>query len=239
MIASHLILKEDQRGVRRLGTGAGLGLAAAITLFVLPITFLWLSTYAPGGFFTYGDTLIDVTSILLLAGALLFLVSLFEYRRGFSALRKVSQGFRVASFLCLIGSIGFLLIVIVAAVVLGSAGSMVTCLRGQPGHLYSCLKSTQPVGAWVALLGFWLGWIGAVGIVTGLILSAGRYAQPALSSGGALYAILLVVLVGPFLFLFAPFEGAQYLLLAAPVLALLAPAFVLAGTVRISRQFGG
>jgi hypothetical protein len=122
--------------------------------------------------------------------------------------------------------------------VLGSASSMVSCLRGQPGHLYSCLKSTEPIGATVALIGFWLGWIGAVGIVTGLILSAARYAQPALSGGGALYTILLLVLVGPFIFLFAPFEGAQYLLLVVPVLALLAPAFVLAGTVRITRQFG-
>ncbi|MFZ3355470.1 MAG: hypothetical protein WA549_01770 [Thermoplasmata archaeon] len=238
MNASHLILKEDQRGVRRLGAGAGLGLAAAIALFVLPVTFLWLSTYEPGGFFTYGNALIDVISIALLAGALLFLVSLFEYRRAFLALRKVSPGFRVASILCLIGSIGFLLIVVVAAIVLGSASSMVSCLRGQPGHIYSCLKSTEPIGASVALIGFWLGWIGAVGIVAGLILSAGRYAQPALSGGGALYTILLLVLVGPFIFLFAPFEGAQYLLLVVPVLALLAPAFVLAGTVRITRTFG-
>ncbi len=236
MIASHLILKEDRQGVQRLGTAAGLGLAAALALFVLPVAFLWLSTYAPGGFFTYGTELIDVTSILLLAGAILFLISLFVYRRAFSALRKVSRGFRVASTLCLIGSIGFLLIVVVAAVVLGMASSLVSCLKGQPGHIYSCLKSAQPIGAAVALLGFWLAWVGSVGIVTGLILGASRYAQNLLSAAGALYTILLLVLVGPFVFLFHPFGNAQYLLIVAPALALLAPACALGASLRITRS---
>jgi hypothetical protein len=235
LIANHIVLQEDRVGVRRLGTGAGLGLAAAIALIVLPVAFLWLSTYNPGGFFTYGSTLVDVVSILLLLGALLFLVSLFMYRRAFFALRKLSGGFRVAAVLCLIGSIGFLLILIVAAVLLGSANTLVSCLKGQPGHAFSCLKSNNPLGAYVALLGFWLAWVGALGVVTGLMLSASRYASSSLSGGGVLYILLLLVLVGPFVYLFAHFYGAQYLLLAAPVLALLAPAFVLAGTARISR----
>jgi len=223
---------EDQTGARRLALGAGLGLVAAILTIALPLVFLYLATYDPGGFFTFTSTLFSVLSILVLAGAILFLLSLFVYRRGYATLRKVDGRFWTASVLCLIGSIGFLLIVVLAAVVLGSPGSLSSCLHGAPSHALSCLRSSQPIGAYSGLVGFALTWLGGIGIVLGLFLAGSRFARGALSGGAVLYLLLLLVLVGPFLALLVPIPGTQYVLLVAPLLAILAPALVLGGALR-------
>lgn len=220
---------EDQRGARRLALGAGLGLAAAVLSIALPLIFLYLATYNPGGFFTFSSMLIEDLSILLLAGAILFLFSLFVYRRAFATLRQVESRFWIASVLCLIGSIGFLLIVILAAVILGSTSSLQSCLHGSPSHALSCLRSNQPIGAYSGLLGFALTWLGGLGIVLGLFFASHRFVRGALAGGAVLYLLLLLVLVGPFIALIYSVPGTQYLLLVAPVLAILAPALVLAG----------
>ncbi|MGA8663696.1 MAG: hypothetical protein WB809_01300 [Thermoplasmata archaeon] len=221
---------EDTKGASRLALGAGLGLAAAVMTLVLPSLFLWLALYSPGGFFSLGSTLVQTLSLLVLIGAFLFLLCLFTYRLAFGALRKVDARFTAASVLCLIGSLGFLLLLIAAAVLLGSTSSLVQCMHGQPSHALSCLRSSQPIGAYTALVGFWLGWLGGVGIVLGLGSAGHRFARAALYGGAAFYGLLLLVLVGPFLSLVYPVPGGEYLLLVTPALALLAPAFVLAGS---------
>src|SRR5208282_5319783 len=113
--------EQDRTGLFRIATGAGVGLAAAF---------------------------LDATALLILAGALLFLVSLFFYRRGFALLRKVDPRFTVASILCLIGTLGFILVLIAAVVIVGSASSLLSCISGQPTHALTCLRSGQPLGAY-------------------------------------------------------------------------------------------
>lgn len=223
---------EDQTGARRLALGGGLGLAAGVLAIALPLVFLYIATYDPGGFFALGPTFFRYLSILLLAGAILFLLSLLLYRRSFAVLRAVDPRFRVASALCLVGSLGFLLLVVLAAYVLGSTDSLASCLQGAPSHALSCLRSNQPVGAYSGLVGFWLGWLGGLGIVLGLFFASRRFVLGTLSGGAVLYLLLLLVLVGPFLGALVTLPGAQFLLLVAPFFAVAAPALVLAGARR-------
>ncbi|MCI4364218.1 MAG: hypothetical protein L3K13_08005 [Thermoplasmata archaeon] len=227
---ARAITEQDIRGVNRLAIGAGLGVAGGVLAVVLPIAFLLVSTYYPGGFFTFSSTFVEVTSVLLLAGALLFLFSLFAYRRAFVALRKVDHRFVGASVLCLVGSLGFLLLVLSSVALLGSSSSLLACLHGQPSHALSCVRSSSPLGAYTGLAGFWLGWLGGLGIVSGLFLGARRFRRRSLAGGGILYTLLLLVLIAPFVDLVYSFEGAQYALLAAPFLVLLAPALVYGGS---------
>jgi Protein of unknown function (DUF973) len=224
--------KVEVTGLGRLGTGAGVGLAGGIVGVVLPIVFLWLTTHSPGGFFSYDTTLLQTTGLLVLVGAVLLLISLFLYRRGFSGLRKADGRFAVASVLCIVGSIGFLLLLVSAAVLVGSSSALVQCLHHSPSGALSCIRSGQPLGADTGLVGFWLGWVGGVGIVVGLSLAGRRYRNRAVSAGAALYAFLLLVLIGPFLALLTPLPGIDYLLLVVPAFIVLAPGLVLGGTRR-------
>jgi hypothetical protein len=220
------------KGVGRMGTGAGVGLAGGIVGVVLPIVFLWLTSHNPGGFFSYNTTLVDTTGFFVLAGAIMLLVSLFLYRRAFAVLRKADGRFAIASVLCIIGSIGFLLLLISAAVLVGSSSSLIQCLHESPTSALSCIRSGQPLGADTGLVGFWLGWIGGLGIVVGLSLAGRRYHNGAISGGASLYALLLLVLIGPFVGLLTPLPGIDYLLLVAPVFIVLAPGLVLGGARR-------
>ncbi|MGC2288714.1 MAG: hypothetical protein WA688_02505, partial [Thermoplasmata archaeon] len=90
----------------------------------------------------------------------------------------------------------------------------------------------QPLGADTGLVGFWLGWLGGLGIVVGLSLAGRRYRNSPVSGGAALYAILLLVLIGPFVGLLTPLPGIDYLLLVAPLFIVLAPGLVLGGARR-------
>ncbi len=192
--------------------------------------FLWLALYSPNGFFALVPTLLQTLSLLVLVGAILFLLSLFAYRLGFATLRKVDPRFSVASVLCLIGTLGFLLVVVAAAVLLGSTSSLLQCLHGQPSHALSCLKSGEPLGAYTAVAGFWLGWLGGVGIVVGLSSAGHRFARGSLYGAALVYTLLLLVLVGPFLALVYTVPDQQYLLLLIPLLALLGPILTLGGS---------
>jgi NADH:ubiquinone oxidoreductase subunit 6 (subunit J) len=221
---------EDTKGAGRLALGGALGVVAALVTLVLPSVFLWLALYSPGGFFSLGSTLLQTLSLLVLVGAILFLLSLFVYRLGFATLRKVDPRFSVASILCIIGTLGFLLVVVAAAVLLGSTNSLVQCLHGQPSHALSCLKSGQPLGAYTAVIGFWLGWLGGVGLMVGLSSAGRRFARGSLYGAAILYGLLLLVLIGPFLALVYSVPDQQYLLLVVPVLALFAPLLTLLGT---------
>jgi MFS family permease len=222
----------EEKGILRLGLGAGLGFAGALAAIVIPLTFLFLVANFPGGFFTWNSMFVEVTSILVIAGAILLLVSLFVYRRSFAALRKVDRKFVIASVLCIIGSLGFILLLVSVAIVANDTGSLLTCAHGQPSHALSCLESGQPFGAYTGLIGFALGWIGGVGIVLGLLMAGSRFHQGALTAGGAMYALLLVVLILPLLALLVHVPGAGYLVIIAPLLAVLGPGLALAGSLR-------
>jgi hypothetical protein len=222
----------DVRGMRRLAVGAGLGIAGGLLAVALPLGLLLLNAYGPAQFFAFTSSFVQLLSILLLAGAILLLLSLFAYRRAFAALRHTDRRFVTASVLCLIGTLGFLLIVIAAAVLLGSTSSLLSCLHGEPSHALSCVRSGTPLGAYTGLAGFWLAWLGGLGVVLGLSLSGRRFHRGALGGGAVLYAVLLLVLVGPFADLLFPIPGAKYLIVVAPLLVLLAPAAVWSGSRR-------
>lgn len=161
--------EQDTTGLFRIATGAGVGLAAALLAIVIPVGFLLVASYEPGGFLSLHQTaFLDAIGLLILAGALLFLFSLLIYRNAFAHLRKVDRRFIVASVLCLIGTLGFILLLVAAVVVVGSSSSLLSCINNQPTHALTCLRSGQPLGAYTGLIGFWLGWVGGVGIVLGL-----------------------------------------------------------------------
>jgi hypothetical protein len=223
---------EDAKGSHRIAVGAGLGVAGAAITLLLPFVLIWYAVYSPGGFLQLNSNLVRDLSYLFLAGAILFLLSLFLYRRGFAVLRGVDRRFTVASVLCLVGSLGFLLLLVAVIVILGSTDSLVSCLHGQPSHALTCLRSGQPLGAYTGLVGFWLGWLGGVGLVLGLASAGRRFGRGVLYGAAGIYAVLLLALVGPFLGLIFPVPGAQYLFLLAPLLALLAPLLAYSGTRR-------
>lgn len=222
--------EEDETGLYRIATGAGIGFAAALLAIVFPIAFLLVATYDPGGFVSLHQTaLVDAIGLLILGGALLFLFSFFLYRRGFAHLRKVDPRFTIASVLCLIGTVGFLLVLVAAVFLIGSANSLLTCVNGQPTHALSCLRSSQPFGAYTGLIGFWMGWLGGVGIVLGLFAASSRFRVRSIGFGAFLYVLLLLVLIGPFVALVVTFPGSEFIVGVVPFLSLLAPYFVFHG----------
>ncbi len=219
--------EQDQKGVSRLDLGAALGLVGAIVAIVIPISFVLLATYNPGGFFKFVGSLVEVTSLLVLAGAILLLLSLFIYRRSFAALRKVDDRFLLASILCIIGTIGFLLLVIAGAVAAGNSSSLVACTQGKPSQILSCLKSGQPLGAYTAIAGFEFVLVGIFGLILGLLSAGSRFHRGGYTAGGLLYGILLLAAIGPFISLLTPVPGIEYVVFVLPAVSIAAPAMVL------------
>ncbi len=220
----------DEKGAVRIGIGAGLGFAGALAAIVVPLAFLFLVTEVHSGFFVFDTSLVEVSSILVLVGAILLLLSLYFYRRSFAALRTVDRRFVAASVLCIIGSVGFLLLLVAAAVVVGNANSLLACAHGQPSHALTCLKSGQPLGAITGTVGFFLGWLGGLGIVLGLFLAGSRFRVGAFNGSAVIYLVLLLILLIPFLALVVAVPNLAPLVLLAPILAILAPALALFGS---------
>jgi len=222
------VAAQDEKGTIRMGLGAWMGLFAGLLAIVIPIVAVVVSSYHVGGVFSFG-TFVQASSGLILAGAILYLLSLFLYRRAFAALRKVDSDFSAASFLCLVGSLGFLLIIISAAVLAGSAASVFSCAHGQPSHALSCLESGQPLGAYTGIAGFVCAWLGGLGIVLGLWLAGGRFARRTIDAGAVVYLVFLFLVLVPFVELAVGIPDVQALLLLVPVLTILAPLLVLVG----------
>lgn len=227
---------QDQKGVRRLGLGAGLGFAGAVGAIVLPLAFLFLAADYPGGFFVLNGQLIQVSSVLVLAGAILLLLSLFFYRRSFAALRKVDPRFYVASVLCILGAVGFILLLVTAVIVVGNSASLLACVQGHPSHALSCLESGEPLGAVTASVGFLLGWVGGLGVMIGVLLAGGRFHARSLTMSGIAYGILLIILMVPFAGLLVTIPNLSYLIIFAPVLAVIGPGLALQGSLRTTRR---
>ena len=227
---------QDEKGATRLAIGAWFGLFAGIIAIVLPVTIVFLSAYDTGGFFSLGTALVQTSGLLIIAGAFLFILSLFLYRRGFAALRKVDPEFGLASFLCILGTLGFILILISAAVLTGTSSSLLQCVKGDPSHALSCLESSQPLGAYTGIVGFALAWVGGLGIAFGLWLAGGRFDEPPLTVGAVVYLVFLIAVISPLLALAFSAPELGLLLLVLPVLTLAAPALVLVGTLPQARR---
>jgi hypothetical protein len=224
---------DERTGLQRFETGAAVGLIGGVVGLVLPVSVNLLAFYNFIGLPTAGTTLIDFTSAFVIAGALLFALSLIIYRFGFTALRKEDPWFYTASVLSMVGTVGLLLIVIAAGLALRSSPSLVQCIQGTPSLTMTCLQAVQPLTAYSVVVGFWLAWVGGLGIVVGLGMGGRRYRIIRLGAGSVAYAILLLVLIDPFVALLFPIGGWQYPLLTLPILALGAPLLVYLGCHRV------
>jgi NADH:ubiquinone oxidoreductase subunit 6 (subunit J) len=220
------------KGLRWFRTGAVVGLAGGIVGLVLPVSVNLLAFYHAIGLLTFGATLLGMSAILVMLGALLLAFSFLFYRLGFRALRQADGWFLSASILCTIGTVGLLLVLVAAALALASTPALVQCIQAAPSHATSCLRAVPPLTAYSVVAGFWLAWLGGAGIVVGLVLGGRRHREMRLVAGGSVYALLLLVLIAPFTALLLPIGGWQYPLLTLPVLAVLAPSLVLVGSHR-------
>jgi hypothetical protein len=223
----------ESKGLQRIVAGSTVGLAAGIVGLALPVTLYLLADYSPGTITFSAADLIKATAVLALAGAILFAISLMLYRWGFWSLQGVDRRFWTASVLCLVGMIGVVLIVLPMAVAFTASDSMANCIQNTPTKVLACLDSAAPLASYVALAGFWLIWIGGLGIVVGIGLISVRYREGYLGVGAGLYALLLLGIITPVLGLVFPLEGLVYSVLALPVLVLLAPALISYGSHRL------
>jgi hypothetical protein len=224
---------DESKGLHRLATGSTVGLAAGIVGLALPVTLFFFSTYSPGTLLIRSSTLIQVTAIMALAGAILFAISLLIYRFGFALLRAADKRFWAASVLCILGSIGVLLIVLPMLLAFATSDTMASCIQGAPSKTLSCLRSAAPLAAYVGIVGLWLLWLGGVGIVVGIGLASVRYREAWLTGGAALYALLLLGFIAPVLGFVFSIGGLVYPILALPVLVILAPAVISHGSHRV------
>ena len=227
--------EENRKAAGRIGLGAWLGVGAALLAVGIPSVALVLSTRPAGAVFGFGPGLLEATGALVLAGAALYFVSLFLYRRAFATLRRIDPEFALASELCLLGSVGFVLLLIAAGILTGTASSLADCLAGHPSRALTCLESNQPLGAYTAVIGFVLGWLGGLGIVLGLWLAGTHYQRRGVDVGAIFYLLFLLAVLVPLVDLFVPFSAGSALLLVLPIASLLAPFLVLYG-IRFERR---
>jgi hypothetical protein len=224
---------EEGQGRRRIHLGATLGLVGALVGVAVPVALLLLAAHAPTLMLPTGASLWQTLALLALLGAALLAVSLVLYRTAFRVLAKTDHRFAIASTLCLVGTLGLVLVVIAAVALAGSAGPLVTCFHGAPSHAFACLRtgpSEEVLGAYAGLAGLAFAWLGDLGIALGLGWEGRRIRSGGLVAAAAAYGLVLLALVGPLIEFVVPFQGGEYLLLAAPVLLILAPALAFRGT---------
>ncbi len=203
-----------------VGTGLSLGVPIGLAL-----------AGARGRWTLFGAnvTFVAFTGLLVLFGALLLLLGAAAFHRAFVRLRHVDRRFTWAAVLCLVGAFGFVVLLASSILIEADEASLFGCVQGSLGSLLSCLRSGSPLGAYTGTIGFWLGWLGGVGLVLGLVLAGRRAHRPALVSGGILYGVFLGVLLTVFVALGVPLPGVSLILAVTPVLAVAAPALVLFG----------
>ncbi|MCI4350351.1 MAG: hypothetical protein L3K15_02405 [Thermoplasmata archaeon] len=219
----------DPKGLRWITTGAGLALLAGVTGLAAPVALLLLGTYSPANLLRFGPTLVRATATLGIIGAILFAVSLLAFRTGFASFRTLEPRYWSAAILCLIGTVGYALLVVPTAVALTSSDALLECIRGAPTHTLSCLRTVAPLAGYTAIFAFWLVWLGQLGIVVGLVLTGRRFREPWLYAGTVFYGLLLLVFIAPFMGLVFSDSALAYAIFAAAALGLVAPAFVAHG----------
>jgi len=220
----------DRKGLHWITTGAGLGLAAGTAALAVPASLLLLAAYSPGALLRFGPTLIAAASALALMGTVLFAVSLIAFRTGFARFRKSARHFWSASALCLVGTAGYVLLILPLAIAVLSSETIFRCVQGSPALALSCIQAVAPLAGYSAILAFWLVWVGQLGIVVGLVLTSRRYRSASLYIGTVLYGLLILLFIAPFLGLVFSISTLTYALIAVAILGILAPAFVAHGS---------
>lgn len=219
---------EEVKAGARLRLGAAVGLFSAVFALALPWVLL-LAGSRSVGMLALSANFLKLVDGLAVIGTFGFLVMFFLYHRAFSHLRHIDPSLRAAVILCTLGTVGSLVLTIVVAWLLGGTGALSHCLGGRATDAYACVRGRSPALAWLAVTGFWLTWVGGVGIVVGLLPSAHHYGRGALTVAGSLYAVLLVLLLVPVIALLYLVPGLAYAGLLATLAALVAPVLVLAG----------
>jgi hypothetical protein len=194
-----------------------------------PVALLLLGTYSSSTLLVFGPTLVRTTATLGLIGAVLFAISLLAFRSGFAAFRKLEPRYWSATILCLIGTVGYALLVVPTAIALLSSDALVQCVQGSPTQAFTCLRSVAPLAGYAAIFAFWLVWLGQLGIVVGLVLTGRRFREPWLYAGTVFYGLLLLVFIAPFMGLVFSNSALTYAIFVAAALGLVAPAFVAHG----------
>ncbi len=220
---------EEGKAAGDLRLGGGLAVLGSFLLLAAPVALLLLARAKLFGFSGFGQGSLHLDAVLAIVGAVLVLVALILYRRAFSHLKHVDPILRVASLLCLVGSVGALALIVAGAYFAGGSAAVATCAAGPARQVLSCLRSSDPNAGYAALAGFWLVWIGIVGVASGLVLAGRHFSRTAVVAGGAVYAVLAVDLLLPFAGLLAHLPGVAEALAVAPFAAVLAGLLVLIG----------
>lgn len=210
------------------GGGLAAGGAAAIGLGA-PVALLLLARGGLASLAAGSAGLLSAEAALVSVAAALAVLALFLFRRAFGHLKHVDRRLRPASLLCLLGSTGAIALVIAAAYVSGSSTALSSCLHGEPSHALSCLRAQDPSAGILAVVGFWLVWLGAAGVALGLVVSGRHFSRGAVTAGGVLYAVLVADLAAPFAGLLVRLPGSAYALGVAPAAAVAAAVLVYAG----------
>jgi hypothetical protein len=227
--ASVVARPPDPKGLRWITAGARLAFLAGLVGLAAPLALLLLGTYSSATLLVFGPTLVRTTATLGLVGAILFAISLLVFRYGFAAFRKLEPRYWSAAILCLIGTAGYVLLVVPTAIALLTSDALVQCIQGSPTQALSCLRTVAPLAGYAAIFAFWLVWLGQLGIVVGLVLTGRRFREPWLYAGTVFYGLLLLVFIAPFMGLVFANSALTYAIFVAAALGLVAPAFVARG----------
>ncbi len=220
---------EEAKAARLLRVGSALAVAGSFLLLGGPTALLFLARRHLYGLAPGAGRLVGWDGYFVIAGGIFVLLALLSYRRSFSHLKHADAALRPAAFLCLIGSLGALVLVVAGAYLTAGASGITGCLSGRSDHALACLRSADPTAGALAIAGFWLAWLGIVGVAGGLFLSGRHFRRGLVSAGGALFALLAADLLVPFVAVLARVPDGAYALAIAPFAAVLAGLLVLIG----------
>jgi len=220
---------EEGKASAFLKRGSLAAIAGSVVALGGPVALLALTGVRWAGLSRSSSSTYTAEGLLVVAGAVLLLIALLLYRRAFVHLKHVDPRLKPVALLCLVGSAGAIVLVVVGAIVASGPAGLAGCLGGHPTHLLGCLRSKDPTAGYLSVVGFWLLWAGAAGLAAGLIVSGRHFGRPAMTAGGIVYAVLAAELVEPFAALVVPLALTAYAVGAAPVAAVTGATLVYLG----------
>jgi Protein of unknown function (DUF973) len=221
---------EEGKSSTYLRRGSLIAAGGALVAVAVPAALVLLSRRQLYGLSAGSHSAVALEGLLVAVGAVLLLLAFLLYRRAFAHLRHADPRLGPASVLCLVGSVGAIAVVVAGALVGGGPSAVTGCLGGRSAHALACLRAADPTVGYLALAGFWLAWVGAVGVCVGLVLSGRHFRRRLVVAAGVVYAILVLDVVVPFAGAIAAVPGTNEALAIAPFAAVAAPLLVYVGT---------